>query len=71
MLLITKYEKDKICEMVPSANIHRTVRQKSKRHRYYLEETKEAMIALRKIRGEAPQFTRKPATKPYHRGRRG
>lgn len=69
MVLITKNEKDKICEMVPAANIHRTVRQKSKRHRYYLEETKDAMNALRKIRGEKPQNTKKPG-KPYHRGRR-
>ena len=71
MVLITKNEKDKLVEMVPAANIHRTVRQKSKRHRYYMEETKEAVNALRKIRGEAPQYTRKPTNKPYHRGRRG
>ena len=39
MILITKEEKDAISKFFPDAHIVRTMRQKSKRHRYYCEES--------------------------------
>lgn len=51
MVLITKDEKEQIIKQYPNTCIVRTVRQKSKRHRYYCEESRNAMKLLRKIRG--------------------
>ena len=51
MVLINAEEKKAISERFPNVHICRTVRQKSKRHRYYMEETKSAMRLLRHLRG--------------------
>ena len=50
MVLITKEEKDQILKQYPNINIVRTVKQKSGRHRYYMEEAKGAMAMLDRIR---------------------
>ena len=52
MVLITLREKEQILEKLPNACVHRTVRQKSERHKYYLEEHRDAMRVLAELRGE-------------------
>ena len=51
MIAINKAEKDLISERFPSVHIVRTMKQKSKRHRYYCEETRQVMRLLSKLRG--------------------
>lgn len=50
MILITKEEKDAISKFFPDAHIVRTMRQKSKRHRYYCEEAPGVMKYLGYVR---------------------
>lgn len=50
MVLISKAEKEAIRERFPKANIVRTMRQKSKRHRYYCEEAPQVMRYLNELR---------------------
>lgn len=50
MILITKEEKDAISKLYPDAHIVRTMRQKSKRHRYYCEESPGVMRYLTQAR---------------------
>ena len=50
MVSITKGEKEAISKQFPNAHIVRTMKQKSKRHHYYCEETKPVMRFLNKIR---------------------
>lgn len=54
MILISVREKEQILEKLPNVHIHRTVKQKSKRHKYYMEERRDAMALLYEMRGEAP-----------------
>ena len=60
MILISVDEKKTILEQYPDVHIVRTVKQKSKRHRYYMEEQGGPMRLLRKLRGE-------PEPRRYHR----
>ncbi len=39
MIAISKEEKEHISKYIPEAHIVRTMKQKSKRHRYYCEES--------------------------------
>lgn len=50
MILITKEEKDAISKFYPDAHIVRTMKQKSKRHRYYCEESIGVMKYLGEVR---------------------
>lgn len=50
MISITKAEKDAIRAQFPSVHIVRTMKQKSKRHHYYCEETKQVMRFLKQMR---------------------
>lgn len=50
MVLITKDEKDYISKNFPKAHIVRTMKQKSKRHRYYCEEAPAVMRYLANVR---------------------
>ncbi len=50
MVMINKAEKDAIAKKFPYVHIVRTMRQKSKRHRYYCEEAKPAMRYLEQLR---------------------
>ncbi len=52
MIIITQAEKDAILAEVPNAHIRRTVKQKSKRHRYYAEERGCVLRVLERIRSE-------------------
>lgn len=50
MIAISAKEKEIIAEKMPKLHIRRTVKQKSKRHRYYMEESRGAMRLLRDLR---------------------
>lgn len=52
MIAITKEEKNLIKERFPNAHVVRTMKQKSKRHHYYIEETTRVMKFLEQIRSE-------------------
>lgn len=52
MIAITKEEKEKIIERFPNIYIVRTMKQKSKRHHYFCEESKPVLKFLNRIRGE-------------------
>lgn len=51
MIAINKSEKDEIVARFPNVHIVRTMKQKSKRHHYYCEESKPVMRYLGKLRG--------------------
>lgn len=51
MIAISKDEKKIISEKFPNVHIVRTMKQKSKRHRYYCEENRAVMNLIRKMRG--------------------
>ncbi len=50
MVSITKAEKDAISTQFPNVHIVRTMKQKSKRHHYYCEETKQVVRFLKQMR---------------------
>lgn len=50
MILISKDEKDYISNNYPKVHIVRTMKQKSKRHRYYCEEAPSVMRYLASVR---------------------
>lgn len=52
MVLISKDEKDIIHSYFPRVHITRTMKQKSKRHRYYCEEDGRVMAFLKKLRSK-------------------
>lgn len=52
MVLITKEEKDAIVAQYPNAHIVRTMKTRSKRHRYYCVEDRRVMRILSKMRGQ-------------------
>lgn len=64
MIAISKKEKELISERFPDVHIVRTMRQRSKRHHYYCEETRQVMRLLGTLRGigypEAKEGTRYP-----------
>lgn len=52
MIAITKNEKEAISTKYPEAHIVRTMKQKSKRHRYYCEETEQVLRFVKSLREE-------------------
>lgn len=52
MILISKEEKEAVRAKFPKACIVRTMRQRSKRHRYYCEEAPAIMRFLNQLRGK-------------------
>lgn len=50
MVAITKQEKEAINKRFPSAHIVRTMKQKSKRHHYFCEETRRVLAYLDELR---------------------
>lgn len=50
VIAINAREKEVISERLPNVLIVRTMKQKSKRHRYYMEESRSAMRLLRELR---------------------
>lgn len=53
MIIISANEKEIISKRLPDVHIRRTVKQKSKRHKYYMEESKSAMRLLKDLRRPA------------------
>lgn len=53
LIAINEREKKAIAERLPGVHIRRTVKRKSKRHQYYMEEDREAMRILRSLRKPA------------------
>ena len=53
MIAISKQEKEAIVKRFPNFHIVRTMKQKSKRHRYYCEESKGVMRYLEETRGRS------------------
>lgn len=51
MIAINKFEKEVISKNLPNAHIVRTMKQKSKRHHYYCEETGAVIQLLASMRG--------------------
>lgn len=52
MILISKEEKEKISKRFPNIHITRTMKQKSKRHKYYCEEGRAVLKYLEELRTE-------------------
>lgn len=52
MIAINKFEKEAIAEQLPDVHIVRTMKQKSKRHHYYCEETPQVKRLLRSLNGD-------------------
>lgn len=50
MIAIDKAEKEAICARFPNIHIVRTMKQKSKRHHYYCEESKPVLRFLQGMR---------------------
>lgn len=60
MISITAEEKKAISAKYPNVHIVRTMRQDSKRHHYYMEESGSAMRMLKTMRGlDVPKGKRK------------
>lgn len=53
MIRIDKAEAQYLRERFPDITITRTMKQRSKRHRYYAEESRKVLQALAQFRGEA------------------
>lgn len=53
MIAISKQEKEAIVKRFPNVHIVRTMKQKSKRHRYYCEESKGVMRYLEETLGRS------------------
>ena len=51
MILISRDEKQAVLERFPNVHIVRTMKQDSKRHRYYMVEEAGPMRLIRKMRG--------------------
>lgn len=65
MIAVTKDEVEVIRERFPYAHIVRTMKQKSKRHRYFCEEAKPVMRYLAKSRGEETHVPGKRGSGDY------
>lgn len=52
MIAISKSEKEIIAKRFPNVHIVRTMKQRSKRHRYYCEETTSVMKFLNRTRSQ-------------------
>ena len=61
MIAITKEEKEAIVEAFPHTHIVRTMKQRSKRHRYYCVEDRNVMKMLKKMREGGQDTNRKKA----------
>lgn len=68
MIAISKAEKEAIKEKFPDVHIVRTMKQRSKRHRYYCEETRRAISYLNKLRGITEEYKPPVRNKRKRRG---
>ena len=59
MILISRDEKEAVLEKFPNVHIVRTMKQDSKRHRYYMVEEPGPMRIIRQLRGEPEEKSRR------------
>lgn len=67
MIAINKDEKDIISARFPNVHIVRTMKQKSKRHHYYCEESKPVLKLLREMRDTGGATNQKVGASGEHR----
>lgn len=52
LIVVNKEEAMELRRQIPSVHVHRTAKQRSKRHRYFVEESYKVLALLQKIRKE-------------------
>ena len=52
LIIINKEEATELRRQIPSVHVHRTAKQRSKRHRYFVEESYKVLALLQKLRKE-------------------
>jgi hypothetical protein len=52
LIVVNKEEAAELRRQIPSVHVHRTAKQRSKRHRYFVEESYKVLALLQKIRKE-------------------
>lgn len=67
MIAINKSEKEVISSRFPNVHIVRTMKQKSKRHHYYCEESKPVMRILKELRESGDKTNQKVGAKIGYR----
>ena len=67
MITINKAEKEVISARFPNIHIVRTMKHKSKRHRYYCEENKGVLRTLNNLRSAGGTTTQKVGAENEHR----
>lgn len=67
MIAINKSEKEVISSRLPNVHIVRTMKQKSKRHHYYCEESKPVMRILKEMREAGGTTNQKVGAKVEYR----
>ncbi len=67
MIEINKSEKEVISARFPNVHIVRTMKQKSKRHHYYCEESKSVMRLLKEMRESGVVINQKAGDKGEYR----
>lgn len=67
MIEINKSEKEIISARFPNVHIVRTMKQKSKRHHYYCEESKSVMRLLQDMRESGGEINQKVGVDGVHR----
>lgn len=67
MIAINKEEKEVISMRFPNVHIVRTMKQKSKRHHYYCEESKPIMRILKEMRNAGGATSQKVGANGYRK----
>ena len=70
MIAITKEEKELLKEKFPYEKFPRTMKQKSKRHKYFCVEREEMMRAIADTNAAAAEYIRQLETEDPYNGRR-
>ena len=52
LVVINKEEAMELRRQIPSVHVHRTAKQRSKRHKYFVEESYKVLALLQKLRKE-------------------
>lgn len=71
MIAINKAEAEAIRKHCRGAHIVRTMKQKSKRHHYFCEETSRVMKVIRKMRGEDEDYPKQKRRNQKRGGKNG
>jgi hypothetical protein len=52
LIVVNKEEATELRRQIPSVHVHRTAKQRSKRHKYFVEESYKVLALLQKLRKE-------------------